>query len=156
VIDLNDLKPGMLIEAEIRIVGKPNRTMRIRIDRTPWPSGERSTILSDGRNIESVLTDTIRVIPEPGDGGHHEEQPNGPLDSFMTTDPEVATCTARHSKAPVAKCAGCGICEECDVTLDLTDDGRVLCEVCQAADEERREERNQLWPYTAAGAPHSR
>jgi hypothetical protein len=74
----------------------------------------------------------------------------------VTTDPEVAACTARHSKAPVAKCADCGICEACDVTLDLTDDGRVRCEVCQTADEERREEQNQLWPYTAAGAPHSR
>jgi hypothetical protein len=70
----------------------------------------------------------------------------------MPTDPEVAACTARHATAPVAKCADCRICDECDVTLDQTEDGRLLCEVCRNAAEDRREEQAQLWPYTAAGA----
>jgi hypothetical protein len=82
-IDLNTLKPGMLIEAEIAIVGKPNRTIRVRIDRTPWPSGERSTILSDGRSVDSVLTDTIRVIPQ-------QYRVTWEVDVFDATSPEDA------------------------------------------------------------------
>lgn len=48
---------------------------------------------------------------------------------------EVNACTSIHSAAPVAKCAGCGICEECDVTLDLGNDGRARCEACRDAAE---------------------
>lgn len=62
-IDLNNLKPGMLIEAET--AGTKPRTIQVRIDRTPWHINDRSTTLSDGRGVVAVFTDTIRIIPEP-------------------------------------------------------------------------------------------
>lgn len=75
----------------------------------------------------------------------------------MPTDPEVAACLARHTTAPVDHCADCGICQDCDVTLgaqETPDQDR--CESCATAADDRRGEQNQLWPYTAAGAPYSR
>ncbi|MEY9839718.1 hypothetical protein [Streptacidiphilus sp. EB103A] len=101
-LDLNTLKPGMLIEAEVAIVGKPNRSVRVRIDRTPWPSGERGTILSDGRSVESVLTDTIRVIAEDTPDGadccraaHPDDTTpcSGPLDAVTVLDGHNAGTT---------------------------------------------------------------
>lgn len=66
----------------------------------------------------------------------------------MPTDPEVVACTARHSTAPVAKCADCGICDECDVTLQQDANGQVRCEVCQTAEDDRREDADTREYYT--------
>lgn len=100
-LDLSTLKPGMLIEAEVAIVGKPNRTIRVRIDRTPWAMDGRSTILSDGRSVDSVLTDTIRVVPEDDDSAdrcraaHPDDSTPcvGPLDAVTVLDGHNAGTT---------------------------------------------------------------
>lgn len=55
-----NIQAGDLVEATIAST-KP-RTIRVRVDRAPWPCNERSTVLSDGRGVDAVLTDSIRVI----------------------------------------------------------------------------------------------
>lgn len=56
------------------------------------------------------------------------------------TDPVVVACVARHSAAPIIKCSGCGVCGECDVTVQPDEYGDVRCETCQNAHGERRED----------------
>ena len=38
------------------------RTIRVRLDREPWPVNNRATTLSDGKGVVAVLTDSIRVV----------------------------------------------------------------------------------------------
>ncbi|MFI1204802.1 hypothetical protein ACH4VR_36140 [Streptomyces sp. NPDC020883] len=59
------VRPGDLVEATVWATndGKPaTRTIRVRVDRKPWPINDRNTTLSDGKEVVAVLTDTIRVI----------------------------------------------------------------------------------------------
>lgn len=57
-----------------------------------------------------------------------------------TVDPEVTACLAVHATRPVAHCADCGVCEDCDATLGVQESpNHELCETCApAANEERR------------------
>lgn len=55
------------------------------------------------------------------------------------SDPEVTACLDRHTGTPVAHCADCGICEDCDVTLGQQETpDEELCEVCANAADARR------------------
>jgi len=55
-----ELRAGDLVEATISSTHP--RTIRLRIDRTPWPGGPGNTVLSDGRAVYAVRTDSIRVV----------------------------------------------------------------------------------------------
>jgi hypothetical protein len=57
----------------------------------------------------------------------------------VALDPEVTACLAVHATAPVAHCAGCGICEDCDATLGVQPDpDNDRCEACALAADEQR------------------
>lgn len=61
-----DLQPGDLVEGAI--AGSAAGTvLRRRLDREPWSGGIGSdgrerTVVSDGRGVDSLYTDTIRII----------------------------------------------------------------------------------------------
>jgi hypothetical protein len=59
-------RAGDLIEAEVQTYRDGEkagtRTMTVRLDRDPWPGGPGSTVVSDGRGVDAVLTDSIRII----------------------------------------------------------------------------------------------
>ncbi|MFI9235797.1 hypothetical protein [Streptomyces sp. NPDC053079] len=54
------VRPGDLVEATI--AGTLPRQTRIRVDREPRQIGKNRTVLSDGRGVDAVYTDSIRVI----------------------------------------------------------------------------------------------
>jgi hypothetical protein len=56
------VRAGDLVEATI--ASSQPRTIRVRVDRQPWPVNERATTLSDGRTVIAVLTESIRVVEE--------------------------------------------------------------------------------------------
>ncbi|RCG27189.1 hypothetical protein DQ384_26070 [Sphaerisporangium album] len=58
-VQITDIHPGDLVEATT--ASTHPRTTRVLVDRTPWSGNERSTVLSDGRGVIAVLTDTLRV-----------------------------------------------------------------------------------------------
>lgn len=54
------VRAGDLVEATTAS-SKP-RTIRVRVDREPWPIGDNDTVLSDGEGVVAVVTETIRVV----------------------------------------------------------------------------------------------
>ncbi|GBQ04415.1 hypothetical protein SSP531S_59110 [Streptomyces spongiicola] len=62
---LPEVKPGDVVEAMLAGGGEP-RTVRLQVDRTPWPGGPDSTVLSDGRAVTAVVTASVRVVEDDG------------------------------------------------------------------------------------------
>lgn len=61
-----DLRPGDLVEG-VAAGSTHGSVLRRRIDRKPWSGGTGSngrarTIISDGKGVHSLYTDTIKVI----------------------------------------------------------------------------------------------
>jgi hypothetical protein len=54
------LRAGDLVEAVIS--GSQPRTIRVRLDRKPWPGGPGRLVLSNGKSVDMVLSDSIRII----------------------------------------------------------------------------------------------
>lgn len=62
-VRLPEIKAGDLVEAET--ASSLPSTIRVRVDRTPWLIGERrNTVLSDGKGVVAVKTDTVHVVDE--------------------------------------------------------------------------------------------
>lgn len=84
------------------------------------------------KSLLQVGTEPLRVVVEDGAGWLASE-------CEQITDPEVAACRIIHATAPVAHCADCGICEDCDVTVgEQEPPDHALCETCAAVADERR------------------
>ncbi|MFB6881404.1 hypothetical protein ACFCY8_11265 [Streptomyces noursei] len=58
------VKVGDLIEAKTATRNAEPSTVRVRVDREPWLINRDSAAISDGAGLNSVFTDTIRVIDE--------------------------------------------------------------------------------------------
>ncbi|MFD0393379.1 hypothetical protein ACFQ3Z_16230 [Streptomyces nogalater] len=58
------VKAGDLIEAKTATRNSEPSTIRRRVNREPWLIGRNSAAISDGKGLDSVFTDTIRVIDE--------------------------------------------------------------------------------------------
>uniref|UniRef100_UPI003F497F68 hypothetical protein n=1 Tax=Nonomuraea sp. CA-251285 TaxID=3240002 RepID=UPI003F497F68 len=56
------VRAGDLVEAAVASTA-PRTLIRVRVDREPW-GDERTTIVSDGRGVLAVFTDTVRVVPD--------------------------------------------------------------------------------------------
>lgn len=60
------IRPGDLVEGVAS--GSTHGTkLQVRVDREPWSggidsNGRASTVLSDGRSVDMVYTDTIRIV----------------------------------------------------------------------------------------------
>ncbi|GAB2966053.1 hypothetical protein GCM10023080_029840 [Streptomyces pseudoechinosporeus] len=63
--DLPEIKDGDVVEAMLAGGGEP-RTIRLKVDRTPWPGGPDSTVLSDGTRVTAVVTSSVRVVEDDG------------------------------------------------------------------------------------------
>lgn len=59
----DEIAAGALVEGVVAGSTHPRR-MQVRVDRQPW-GDDRSTILSDGRGVDAVYTDSLRVIEQP-------------------------------------------------------------------------------------------
>lgn len=63
-----ELRPGALIEAVptgVRADGTPiTSPIRRRLDRAPWGFDGTSIVISDGRQIDAVHADSVRVIEQ--------------------------------------------------------------------------------------------
>lgn len=62
---LPEIKPGDVVEAMLAGGGEP-KTIRLKVDRTPWPGGPDSTVLSDGTAVTAVVTASVRVVEDDG------------------------------------------------------------------------------------------
>ncbi|MFJ1552791.1 hypothetical protein [Streptomyces mirabilis] len=62
---LPEIQPGDVVEAMLAGGGEP-RTIRLKVDRTPWPGGPDSTVLSDGTAVTAVVTASVRVVEDDG------------------------------------------------------------------------------------------
>jgi hypothetical protein len=62
---LPEIKPGDVVEAILAGGGEP-KTIRLRVDRTPWPGGPDCTVLSDGTAVTAVVTASVRVVEDDG------------------------------------------------------------------------------------------
>ena len=60
ILAAKQVRAGNLVEATVAS-NKP-RTIRVRVDREPWVIGDDATVLSDGKGVVAVLTETIRVV----------------------------------------------------------------------------------------------
>ncbi|MHB9861941.1 hypothetical protein [Streptomyces sp. YIM S03343] len=58
------VKAGDLIEAKTATRNMEPSTVRVRVDREPWLIGRDSAAISDGTGLNSVFTDTIRIVDE--------------------------------------------------------------------------------------------
>ncbi|MFE2424986.1 hypothetical protein [Streptomyces hokutonensis] len=61
-----DLQPGDLVEG-VAAGSTHGSVLRCRLDRKPWSHGTGSdgrerTVVSDGKGVDSLYTDTIRII----------------------------------------------------------------------------------------------
>ncbi|MFF5668848.1 hypothetical protein ACFY8S_01710 [Streptomyces hygroscopicus] len=61
-----NLQPGDLIEG-VAAGSTHGSVLRRRLDRKPWShgigsDGRESTVVSDGKGVDSLYTDTIRII----------------------------------------------------------------------------------------------
>lgn len=67
--DITELKPGTLVEAVptgVRADGSPiTSPIRRRLDRAPWGFDGTSIVISDGRQVDAVHADSVRVIEQP-------------------------------------------------------------------------------------------
>lgn len=62
---LPEIQPGDVVEAMLAGGGEP-KTVRLKVDRTPWPGGPDSTVLSDGKAVTAVVTASVRVVEDDG------------------------------------------------------------------------------------------
>ncbi|MFI9078720.1 hypothetical protein ACIGW8_19965 [Streptomyces sioyaensis] len=62
---LPEIQPGDVVEAMLAGGGEP-RTIRLKVDRTPWPGGPDSTVLSDGTAVTAVVTTSVKVVEDDG------------------------------------------------------------------------------------------
>ncbi|MEE1764460.1 hypothetical protein [Streptomyces sp. SP18BB07] len=62
---LPEIQPGDVVEAMLAGGGEP-KTIRLKVDRTPWPGGPDSTVLSDGKAVTAVVTASVRVVEDDG------------------------------------------------------------------------------------------
>lgn len=63
--DLPEIKAGDVVEAMLAGGGEP-KTIRLKVDRTPWPGGPDSTVLSDGTAVTTVVTSSVQVVEDDG------------------------------------------------------------------------------------------
>lgn len=61
---MSELKSGDVVEATLS--GGTPRTVRLRLDRAPWPIGPDATTVSDGQSVTAVVTSSIRVVEDDG------------------------------------------------------------------------------------------
>ncbi|PWI05500.1 hypothetical protein DIZ27_38880 [Streptomyces sp. NWU339] len=64
--DSTDLRPGDLVEG-VAAGSTHGTVLRRRLDREPWSGGTTSdgrerTVVSDGRGVDMLYTDTIKII----------------------------------------------------------------------------------------------
>ncbi|OVZ99518.1 hypothetical protein B9W64_37640 [Streptomyces sp. CS159] len=62
---LPEIKAGDVVEAMLAGGGEP-KTIRLKVDRTPWAGGPDSTVLSDGKAVTAVVTTSVRVVEDDG------------------------------------------------------------------------------------------
>ncbi|MBZ6253665.1 hypothetical protein KVH27_35540 [Streptomyces olivaceus] len=62
---LPEIKAGDVVEAMLAGGGEP-RTIRLKVDRTPWAGGPDATVLSDGKAVTAVVTASVRVVEDDG------------------------------------------------------------------------------------------
>lgn len=62
---LPEINPGDVVEAMLAGGGEP-RTVRLKVDRAPWPGGAESTVLSDGASVTAIVTSSVRVVEDDG------------------------------------------------------------------------------------------
>ncbi|MET9816537.1 hypothetical protein [Streptomyces sp. NPDC006355] len=80
-----EISAGTLVEAVV-ISNRPT-VQQCRVDRAPW-GGDRDTILTDGRYIVAVWTDSLRVVEQPAEAPQPAPPPGGLRDMCLN-----ALCT---------------------------------------------------------------
>ncbi|MFD9394990.1 hypothetical protein ACFWBB_30960 [Streptomyces sp. NPDC060000] len=61
VRELPEIEPGDIVEGIVAGNG-PAHTVRVQVDRVPWPSGPDTAVLCDRTGATAVLTSSVRVV----------------------------------------------------------------------------------------------
>ncbi|MGZ2355692.1 hypothetical protein LRE75_03130 [Streptomyces sp. 372A] len=62
---VGEIRAGDVVEG-LLAGSVPPKSVRVKVDRAPWPGGPGSTVLSDGTAVTSVLTASVRVVEHDG------------------------------------------------------------------------------------------